>query len=41
MVSEAVSRVPLASVRVRPESQRGYAPVVRGIARTNAKVTIR
>ncbi|MGA4470211.1 fimbria/pilus outer membrane usher protein [Enterobacter hormaechei] len=27
--------------RMRPESQRGYAPVVRGIARTNAKVTIR
>lgn len=24
-----------------PESQRGYAPVVRGIARTNAQVTIR
>ncbi|MGX5028957.1 fimbria/pilus outer membrane usher protein [Enterobacter asburiae] len=27
--------------RMRPDSQRGYAPVVRGIARTNAKVTIR
>ncbi|HFZ8996648.1 TPA: fimbria/pilus outer membrane usher protein [Citrobacter freundii] len=26
--------------RMRPDSQRGYAPVVRGIARTNAKVTI-
>ncbi|MDN0123220.1 fimbria/pilus outer membrane usher protein [Yersinia aleksiciae] len=26
--------------RMLPESQRGYAPVVRGIARTNAKVTV-
>ncbi|ALM51336.1 fimbria/pilus outer membrane usher protein [Halomonas huangheensis] len=27
--------------QMRPESQRGYAPVVRGIARTSATVTIR
>lgn len=27
--------------RMLPSSQRGYAPVVRGVARTNAKVTIR
>src|SRR5450830_1522649 len=27
--------------RMLPDSQRGYAPVVRGIARTNAKVSIR
>ncbi|WP_332311012.1 fimbria/pilus outer membrane usher protein [Stenotrophomonas sp. SY1] len=27
--------------RMRPDSQRGYAPVVRGIAETNAKVEIR
>lgn len=26
--------------RMLPESQRGYAPVVRGIARTNARVTV-
>lgn len=26
--------------RMLPESQRGYAPIVRGIARTNAKVTV-
>lgn len=26
--------------RMLPESQRGYAPVIRGIARTNAKVTV-
>lgn len=26
--------------RMRPESQRGYAPVVRGIARTNARVRV-
>jgi outer membrane usher protein len=28
-------------VRMLPESQRGYAPVVRGVARTNANVVIR
>ncbi|MGR7254656.1 fimbria/pilus outer membrane usher protein [Klebsiella aerogenes] len=27
--------------RMLPESQRGYAPEIRGIARTNAKVTVR
>lgn len=27
--------------RMLPDSQRGYAPVVRGIARSNAKVTVR
>lgn len=27
--------------RMRPQSERGYAPEVRGIARTNAKVTVR
>ncbi|MGH8127488.1 MAG: fimbria/pilus outer membrane usher protein, partial [Gammaproteobacteria bacterium] len=27
--------------RMRPPSRRGYAPVVRGVAQTNAKVTIR
>ena len=27
--------------RMLPESQRGYAPVIRGVAETNAKVTIR
>uniref|UniRef100_UPI001C120893 fimbria/pilus outer membrane usher protein n=2 Tax=Gammaproteobacteria TaxID=1236 RepID=UPI001C120893 len=27
--------------RMLPDSMRGYAPVIRGIARTNARVTIR
>lgn len=27
--------------RVLPESQRGYAPVIRGVARTNAQVSVR
>ncbi|NAX23095.1 fimbria/pilus outer membrane usher protein, partial [Vibrio sp. V39_P1S14PM300] len=27
--------------RMRPESQRGYAPVIRGIAKTSAKVTVK
>ena len=40
--SVAIQGVQLASDdRMLPESQRGYAPVIRGIAETNAKVTVR
>ncbi|MET3122724.1 outer membrane usher protein [Oxalobacteraceae bacterium GrIS 2.11] len=40
--SVGIQGVQLASDdRMLPESQRGYAPVVRGVAETNAKVTIR
>ena len=40
--SVAIQGIQLASDdRMLPESQRGYAPVIRGVAETNAKVTVR